>query len=123
MAKRAVAFGATAKPGESLRFYRDVLELSLIEDGQFAMLFDAFGTHLRLQKVDEVVAVPYTSFGFEVDNAEAEAKRLADHDVEMLRYGHFEQSPAGVWTSPAGAKVIWFVDPDGTTISMTELPD
>jgi hypothetical protein len=31
-----------------------------------------------------------------------------------------QQSEAGIWTSPSGAKVAWFKDPDGNVLSVTE---
>jgi predicted enzyme related to lactoylglutathione lyase len=31
------------------------------------------------------------------------------------------QDESGVWQSPSGAKVAWFADPDGNTLSLTQL--
>jgi predicted enzyme related to lactoylglutathione lyase len=31
-----------------------------------------------------------------------------------------EQDELGTWTSPAGARIAWFEDPDGNTLSLTE---
>jgi hypothetical protein len=31
-----------------------------------------------------------------------------------------DQDARGIWTSPAGAKVAWFKDPDGNTLSLTQ---
>jgi hypothetical protein len=33
------------------------------------------------------------------------------------------QDALGVWTTPDGAKVAWFTDPDGSTLSFTELTE
>ena len=36
---------------------------------------------------------------------------------------HYEglgQDELGVWHAPGGAKVAWFKDPDGNTLSMTQ---
>jgi hypothetical protein len=30
------------------------------------------------------------------------------------------QDALGVWTSPSGAKVAWFKDPDGNNLSLTQ---
>ena len=40
--------------------------------------------------------------------------------LELTRYPYFEQSPDGVWTAPGGAKVAWFIDPDGNTLSISQ---
>jgi predicted enzyme related to lactoylglutathione lyase len=29
----------------------------------------------------------------------------------------------GIWTSPGGARVAWFKDPGGNTLSLTPFPD
>ena len=60
---KACAFVATARPDAALTFYREVLGLRLREDTPFALVFDAFGTTLRVQKAERVVLAPYTSFG------------------------------------------------------------
>jgi predicted enzyme related to lactoylglutathione lyase len=31
-----------------------------------------------------------------------------------------DQDADGVWTTPDGAKVAWFTDPDGNTLSLTQ---
>jgi hypothetical protein len=31
-----------------------------------------------------------------------------------------EQDELGVWSSPGGAKVAWFKDPDGNTLSISQ---
>jgi hypothetical protein len=32
------------------------------------------------------------------------------------------QDDLGIWSSPSGARVAWFADPEGNTLSLTELP-
>jgi catechol 2,3-dioxygenase-like lactoylglutathione lyase family enzyme len=117
---KAIAFTATARPSEALRFYRDTLGLELFEDTPFALVFDAFGTMLRVQKVGAVQPHPYTSFGLEVADIEAAVRGLSEAKVEMLRYPHFHQDALGVWTAPSGARVCWFHDPDGNVISLSQ---
>jgi hypothetical protein len=31
------------------------------------------------------------------------------------------QDDLGIWSSPSGARVAWFRDPDGNTLSLTQL--
>jgi catechol 2,3-dioxygenase-like lactoylglutathione lyase family enzyme len=121
MAKRAIAFVATAKPEEAITFYRDVLSFALLEDTPFALVFDAFGTALRVQKAAEVVLAPYTSFGIEVEDIEAEARVLFARGVAFVRYPQFDQDDLGIWRAPGGAKVAWFRDPDGNLLSLSQL--
>lgn len=120
MTTKAIAFIATSNPGAALPFYRDVLGLRLVEDGAFAIVFDAFGTMLRIQKTDALKHVPYTSFGLEVPDIESATRELTKLGVEPVRYPHFEQDALGIWTAPDGARVLWFRDPDGNLLSLSQ---
>lgn len=121
MTTRAIAFVATARPSQALPFFRDLLGLRLVEDTPFAIVFDAHGTLLRVQKAEAVVETPYTVFGLAVDDIEAEVRRLSSRGVQAVRYGHIEQDALGIWTTPGGAKVYWFRDPDGNLLSLSQL--
>lgn len=120
MSKKAVAFLATKKAEASRRFYQEVVGLTFVEESDFAVVFDVAGTMLRIQKVEAVSVAPYTSFGFEVDDIEAEVDRLVAKGVEGKKYPYFEQDRRGIWASPGGAKVFWFEDPDGNLISLSQ---
>jgi hypothetical protein len=65
---------------------------------------------------------PFTQFGWQVTDIHATVAELAAKGVEFLRYGFFEQDEAGVWEAPGGAKVAWFKDPDGNTLSLSFHP-
>jgi predicted enzyme related to lactoylglutathione lyase len=52
-----------------------------------------------------------------VDDIEAEVERLG---ITLERYDFAGES--GIWTSPSGARVAWFKDPDGNILSLTEHP-
>lgn len=119
---KAVAFVATSRPEASLAFYRDVLGLRLVEDTPFAIVFDAFGTQLRVQKAQAVVVAPYTAFGLEVPDLAATARQLAAAGITGVRYPHFEQDELGIWTAPGGAQVYWFRDPDDNLLSLSQHP-
>lgn len=116
----AVAFVATTQPAEARRFYETVLGLPVLHEHDFAIVLDAFGTTLRIQKAASVVPPPYTAFGLEVEDLEGWVTRLSAHGVEGVRYPHFEQDARGIWTAPGGARVFWFHDPDGQLLSLTQ---
>jgi catechol 2,3-dioxygenase-like lactoylglutathione lyase family enzyme len=123
MTTRAIAFIATERPVESRAFYTDVVGLRFVEDSDFAIVFDAFGTMLRVQKAGKVVVAPYTAFGLDVDDLDAAVDALAAKGVSGKRYPHFDQDPRGIWTAPGGARVFWFEDPDGNLLSLSQFPD
>jgi catechol 2,3-dioxygenase-like lactoylglutathione lyase family enzyme len=114
------AFVGTTNPQKARHFYETVLGLSFIADQPYALIFDANGTPLRVSKVDEVSPEPYTVLGWKVSGIEAVTKALRERGVVFERYPYFKQDENDVWTSPNGAKVAWFKDPDGHTLSVSE---
>jgi hypothetical protein len=95
------------------------LGLSLIDDSPFALVFDAQGTMLRIQKVQDFSPAEYTVLGLEVSDLGAAVKQLSAAGVRFERYDGLKQDKSGIWTSPDGAAVAWFKDPDGNTLSLT----
>jgi catechol 2,3-dioxygenase-like lactoylglutathione lyase family enzyme len=118
---KVMAFVSTADAAEARRFYCDVLGLRLIEDSPFALVVDAGGTMLRIQKVETVVTPPYTSLGWEAGDIEATVRALTQDGVEFMRVDGIQQDELGIWTTPAGWKVAWFKDPDGNTLSLAQV--
>ena len=116
-----VAFVATSKPAQARSFYRDTLGLRLVSEDEFALVFDAHGTMLRVAIVKDVRAAEYTVLGWQVPDIVATAKRLQEAGVQLRRYPGMGQDEQGIWTSPSGARVAWFKDPDGNTLSITQL--
>jgi len=113
-----IVFVATANAEAAVVFYRDVLGLTFVADDPFALVFDLNGTMLRIFKVESVTPLEYTALGWEVDDIEAMVRRLGEKGVKFERYKQLEQDDLGIWTSP-GARVAWFKDPDGNTLSLT----
>jgi len=61
--------------------------------------------------------------GWQVPEINATVKELAQAGVQFERYGGMDQDELGIWTSPTGAKVAWFKDPDGNNLSISEHPE
>ena len=116
-----IAFVATRDPARAGQFYGGTLGLRLAADElPFALVFDAHGTMLRVTAVKELTAAGYTVLGWQVANIVEAAKALRDAGVRFERYPGIDQDERGVWTSPGGAKVAWFKDPDGNTLSISQ---
>ncbi len=114
-----VAFVATTDPSRAKAFYRDVLGLLLISEDEYALVFDAHGTMLRVATAGEIVLAPYTVLGWRVGDIEATVRGLAAKAVKFERYAWMEQDDLGIWSAPSGAKVAWFKDPDGNLLSVS----
>lgn len=115
-----VGFVASSELERSRRFYEGVLGLEVVEQNPFACVVRAGGTTLRITAVPSVVTAPYTVMGWEVDDIEGVVGRLTARGVALLRYPGMHQDELGIWTAPGGARVAWFADPDGHTLSVTE---
>lgn len=117
-----ICFAATKNPDAARVFYANVLGLALIEDSPFALAFDANGTMLRIQKVQEHTPAKHTSLGWKVNTIRACIEALTRKGVRFERYERLEQDELGIWRAPSGALVAWFLDPDGNGLSLTEWP-
>src|SRR5262245_57744460 len=115
-----VAFVATADSVRARDFYGSVMGLRLVADDPFALVFDANGVMLRVQKVEAVRPVAYTTLGWRVADIASTIRGLIAKGVVFERYPGLSQDDLGVWTSPRGARVAWFKDPDGNILSLTQ---
>jgi catechol 2,3-dioxygenase-like lactoylglutathione lyase family enzyme len=117
---RVMAFLATTDAPRAIAFYRDVLELTFVEDSPYAVVFRAGETMLRIQRVEEFTPPPFTSLGWEVDDIAQGVRDLLARGVAFLRFSFIAQDDLGIWTAPDGTRVAWFKDPDGYTLSLTQ---
>jgi catechol 2,3-dioxygenase-like lactoylglutathione lyase family enzyme len=116
-----IAFIATSDPDRAKKFYRDTLGLRLVsEELPFALVFDANGIMLRVTIVEKVKPAGYTVLGWQVPKIKPAAQALTKAGVVFERFPGMEQDDLGIWNSPGGAKVAWFKDPDGNTLSISE---
>src|ERR1700761_257745 len=120
-----IAFIPTRDPASAREFYKGKLGLRLESQDGFALVFrvgTAPGVMLRVVHTPEFQPVPYTIFGWQVADIVTSVKELIASGVEPLRYGFFEQDELGIWSAPGGAKVAWFKDADGNTLSVSQHP-
>jgi catechol 2,3-dioxygenase-like lactoylglutathione lyase family enzyme len=119
--QKVVAFVATRDLSRAKEFYRGTLGLPLVSEDEFALVFDAAGTMLRVtRRVQELAAAKYTVLGWQVRDITGTATHLQRAQVALEHYPGMKQDELGIWNSPSGAKVAWFKDPDGNTLSITQ---
>jgi catechol 2,3-dioxygenase-like lactoylglutathione lyase family enzyme len=116
----AIAFVGVTDLGRARVFYEQVLGLPLTGCTDFACVFDASGTMLRVTAVPEVARGGYTVLGWRVADIAAAVHDLSARGVVFLRYDGMDQDDSGVWTTPGGDRVAWFPDPDGNILSLTQ---
>jgi hypothetical protein len=117
---KLIAFVGSADLRQARLFYEQTLGLRMIECNEFACVFDANGTMLRVTAVAEVARAGYTVLGWQVSDIAAIVRGLTAKGVTFLRYAGMDQDESGVWTTPDGGKVAWFGDPGGNVLSLTQ---
>lgn len=117
---KIIAFSFTTQPDAAERFYGDVLGLKLVSKEQSALVFDNEGTMLRVSFVQEFNPQPFTILGWQVTEIRARMKELNSKGVRFERFAGFDQDELGIWTTPDGAQISWFKDPDGNLLSLTQ---
>ena len=115
-----IGFIPTVDATKARPFFAEVLGLEFVADAEFALVFRIGGGLLRVVRLEEFTPAPYTIFGWEVTDLATKARELSRRGGEIVRYDFLEQDADGVWTAPGGDKVLWFRDPDGNTLSMSE---
>jgi catechol 2,3-dioxygenase-like lactoylglutathione lyase family enzyme len=117
---KIISFVATRNPAVARDFYERTLGLTLVSDDPFALVFNVNGVMLRVAKVQELTPAKHTVLGWDVQDVRAEIEQLTKQGVRFERYAGLVQDEQGIWTSPIGAKVAWFKDGDGNTLSLTQ---
>ena len=115
-----VLFLATANAERSRAFYERVLGLTFVSDEPPALVFQVGDSMLRIQKVHEVHAAPYTALGWAVSDLREAVRGLSGAGVVFERFEGMDQDSDGIWNAPSGARVAWFRDPDGHVLSLTQ---
>ena len=115
-----IVFLATANPQRSKLFYEETLGLEFLSEEPFALVFKVNGKMLRIFKVKELQPAPHTVLGWAIEDIESKIDELCAKGVEFQRFDGFEQDDRGIWVSPSGARIAWFHDPEGNSLSLTQ---
>jgi predicted enzyme related to lactoylglutathione lyase len=115
-----VAFVPTTDLDRAREFYAGVLGLTFDSISPFACVFTSGGTTLRVTLVGQLTPQPFTVLGWAVEDIAALAAKLVAAGIEPKRVDGAEQDELGIWTAPDGTRVLWFADPDGNTLSLSQ---
>ena len=125
MLGKLMGFIPTKRPKLAKEFYGKKLGLRFVADEPYALVFDSKGIMIRIQKLGKdqsFTPLECTLMGWNVKNIKASINSFRKKGIKFQRYTWMEQDDLGVWTSPSGAKIAWFKDPDGNNLSLTEWP-
>ena len=118
-----VAFVPTKNPMKARQFYEKTLGLKFIADDKFALVFESKRVMIRVVDISgfpDYKPPPFTVLGWSVADISKAVSGLQKRGVTFERYPGLEQDPLGIWTAPGDAKVAWFKDPDGNTLSLSQ---
>lgn len=118
--ERPMCFVPTASPDRARAFYEGVLGLRLEGDEPWALVFDAAGTMLCVQKTQGFTPHPFTAMGWRVGDIAATVRALGERGVVFERFPFMQQDGAAIWDAPGGTRVAWFRDPEGNLLSLTQ---
>jgi catechol 2,3-dioxygenase-like lactoylglutathione lyase family enzyme len=110
----------TSRIAEAETFYSDVLGLTLKGKSHGALIYDVSGSDLRVSPVPSTQPSAHTVLGFAVPDIRATMQSLTERGVTFERFKGFPHDAAGVLTTPEGAQVVWFRDPDGNLLSVVQ---
>ena len=117
---KIIAFVPTKDAKRARAFYEGLLGLRFVSEDHFALVMDAKGIMVRVALVPEFQPQQFTIAGWEVSDIKREVTSLQGQGVRFEKYGMKGQDEQGIWSSPSGAKVAWFKDPDGNVLSLTQ---
>jgi predicted enzyme related to lactoylglutathione lyase len=120
--ERLIAFIPVSDLSRARQFYESILGLRVTDADSFAAVVDANGTMVRLTHVPDLKPQAFTIVGWEVADIESTIDALVARGVEFRHYDGMGQNDKGIWEAPGGARVAWFSDPDGNTLSLTRSP-
>jgi len=112
------AFIAVTDRVKAKAFYGETLGLRLLHEDNFALVFDSFGTTLRVTPVKDLKPQPFTVMGWEVRDIKASVRALTETGITFMRVPGLQQDELGIWSPAPGVFVAWFKDPDGNTLSL-----
>jgi catechol 2,3-dioxygenase-like lactoylglutathione lyase family enzyme len=110
----------TSRISQAEKFYTEVLSLPLKAKSHGALVYSVGGGDLRVSPVPSTQSSAHTVLGFAVADIRTVVGALAARGVVLERFVAFPHDPLGVLTTPEGAQVAWFRDPDGNLLSIVQ---
>lgn len=115
-----VGFVPTRDSKQARDFYEKKLGFQFVCDDSFALVMRAGKSTIRIAKVHDFKPDVFTILGWKVKDIEVVVKWLKGRGVAFEEYPFIQEPKVGIWTSPSGAKVAWFKDPDGNVLSVSQ---
>ena len=118
-----IGFVPTTDKAKARGFYEDVLGLEFQEEDTFAVVMNANGIDIRIVDVGQFTPFGFTILGWAVEDIAESVTTMRARGVVFETYDFLEHDDLGIWTAPDGARVAWFKDVDGNTLSVSQDTD
>ena len=118
-----IGFVPTTDKAKARGFYEDVLGLEFQEEDTFAVVMNANGIDIRIVDVGRFTPFGFTILGWAVEDIAETVTSMRAKGVEFETYDGLDHDDLGIWTAPDGARVAWFKDVDGNTLSVSQDTD
>ncbi len=125
MLKDSAAFSGFSAPdlAAAKAFYRDVLGVSVQEEGEMGLFLELNGTSVFIYPKADHTPAEFTVLNFKVTDIDAVIDDLASKGVQMERYDNLPapQDEKGVLRGKAanmGPDIAWLKDPAGNILSV-----
>ena len=110
----------TSRMTKADEFYGGLLGLPLKGRSHGASVYAVGAGELRVSPVPATQPSEHTMLGFGVTNIGETADALLERGIVFERFPGFPHDARGILTTPEGAKVLWFRDPDGNLLSVVQ---
>jgi len=101
-------------------FYEGKLGFQFVSEDQFALAVRAGSNMIRISKIPDFKPAQGTALGWEVQDIEAAVVWLKGRGVALEDYPFIQDRKLGIWNAPGGSRVVWFKDPDGNVLSVSQ---
>jgi catechol 2,3-dioxygenase-like lactoylglutathione lyase family enzyme len=103
-------------------FYAGKLGLTVVDrDNPYALVLDSNGNMIRCALAPDAKPQPFTVLGWQVPDIQAAVRALVADGIQPIRYPFLEQDANGIWTATdGGGFIVWFNDPDGNVLSLSQ---
>lgn len=119
---RLVGFAATTDAARCRAFYEKKLGLRVASEDSLAIVLDANGQMIRIQKLKQHTPQHFTILGWNVDDLAATVTRLEAAGIRCKRVPGVPQDERGIVDFPDGTRLVWLDDPDANILSVAQMP-
>ena len=113
-----VGFLFTIDYDKTRAFFVDKLGFQFVSLDQWGLVMRCGGNPIRVAKIPGFTPAPGTVLGWTVSDIESALEWLRERGVAPEKYPFMKDSE--IWTAPTGDKVVWFKDPVGNILSISQ---